>query len=100
MALRYWPNGSLDNASAVEDILSRYEDDIHKAQEIGGWLHHLINVAAPMDGDYSIEEALWPNDDTHHCTPICEGGCEGGCRQTVATCKVTFPALGGASIVL
>ena len=99
MPLRHYSNGCLDNASAVEDILSKYEGDVHKGQEIGGWLHHLINLAAEMDDDYGVEEAPWPSDDAHHCTPTCEGGCEGVRRQTVAAFKVTGAALGGASIV-
>ena len=98
MALRYHPSGDLDNDSAVEDILSRYEDDVHKTQEISTCCHHLINLAAEMDDSgYGVEDAFSSGDEVHSCDPICEGGCAGLRWQARATCRVNIP--GGASLV-
>ena len=104
MPLRYYPAGDLDELSAIETVLACFEDDVVKQQEVAAWLHELVDAAgfarAVQDEGLSrVEEALWPDDDTHHCTPTCEGGCADVRRQAVATCEITFPALGGASIV-
>ena len=104
MPLRYYPRGDLDESSAIETILARFEDDVVKQQELAVWLHDLVDAAGfaravEEEGLSHVEEELCPDDYTHHCTPACEGGCADVRRQAIATCKVTFPALGGASIV-
>ena len=99
MPLRYYPTGDLDNASAVEDILSRYGEDVHRGQEIRAWLHRLVDLAADME-DYGmptddcgvpIEDLFWPEGAPHYCSPVCEGGCADTHRRTRSTCVVTLP---------
>lgn len=100
MTLRYHMTGDLDAMSAVEDILSRYEDDVLKGQEIRQWLHRLVNLAAEADDSSDcvvMEDLFYPGDGTHTCEPACEGGCADVRRQARATCAVTIP--GGASLM-
>ena len=104
MALRYYPSGDLDNASAVEDILSRYEsDDIHEApggQDAGcttcsTWLPRWTTAATA-----SKTRSRRPDDDRRtSATPSAREAARAFAGRPVATCQVTIPALGGASIV-
>ena len=103
MTLKHTPSRHLDNLSAIEVILARFEDDVVRQQELSAWLHELVALAegAMDDGDYDcpVEDLFYPEEGTHYCDPTCEGGCADVRRQTVATRKVTFPVPGGASLV-
>ena len=98
--LRYWPNGRIDNDSASQTVLARFQDDAIQREEISTWLHGLIQndqlARDIMDNDYPDPFGL--DDAEHHCTPTCEGGCATGSdRGARATCQAHIP--GGVSIL-
>ena len=103
MTLKHPPSGHLDNLSAIETILSRFEDDVVRQQDLSAWLHGIVDTAeGVMDGDdygcdVTVEDIFHPDDGTHFCIPMCEGGCADCRRRARATCQARIP--GGASIL-
>ena len=98
--LRYWPNGRIDNDSASQTVLARFEDDAIQREEISTRLHGLIQndqlARDIMDNDYPDPFGL--DDAEHHCTPHVRGRLRHGFRQGArATCQAHIP--GGASIL-